>query len=101
MQTAIQAIYRDLDYAKSLVKARVATQEALATAEVELDDGNVIEEEWTWIGDMSDPDLQKLIQERDGQTRGRVPRVSMDQAGQSLMQGVERSDTLTKGKSRK
>lgn len=89
MDNAIRAIYRDLEYAKSLVKARVATQEALASAAIDLDDGNEIEENWTFIGDESDPELQKRIQDWEAPSRGRGPRVSMDRAGLRSMQGVE------------
>lgn len=53
MDTAIQSIYRDLEYAKSLIKRR---------------DGKVVddaledsEESWTFIGDEHDPELVKRI----------------------------------------
>ena len=89
MQSAIRVLYRDLEYAKSLVKARVATQEALASAAIDIDDGNEIEENWTFIGDESDPELQKRIQDWETPLRGRGPRVSLDRAGLRAMQGVE------------
>ncbi|OCT47410.1 Sterol 3-beta-glucosyltransferase [Cladophialophora carrionii] len=104
VQTAIQAIYRDLDYAKSLVSARAAIQQQSAataagaaglTAVDLLDEGGDIEESWTFIGDESDPELQRRMQEWDttggGVTsvRGRAPRVSIDLAKLGAMQDVE------------
>ncbi|RMZ85892.1 hypothetical protein DV737_g354, partial [Chaetothyriales sp. CBS 132003] len=56
VDAAIQCIYRDLDYAQSLIKAKtVAVQGA---AQVEPEDDLDIEENWTFIGDESDPQLQ-------------------------------------------
>ncbi|KAF2232796.1 glycosyltransferase family 1 protein [Viridothelium virens] len=54
--TAIQAIYRDMEYAKSLIKKR---QNRTGTEELEED----FEESWTFIGDESDPDLSRRIVE--------------------------------------
>ena len=60
-----------------------------------LDEGGDIEESWTFIGDESDPELQRRIQEWDtsgnsiASVRGRAPRVSIDRARLSSMQGVE------------
>jgi len=51
--TAIQAIYRDLEYAKTLIKHR---------AHIANDD-NMDEESWTFIGDESDPELARRIAE--------------------------------------
>ena len=53
--TAIEAIYRDLEYAKSLIKNR--------TVNPENDIGD--EESWTFIGDESDPELARRIAEWD------------------------------------
>jgi hypothetical protein len=93
-----------LEYAKSLVKARAAIQQQGAattagaaglTAIDLLDEGGDIEESWTFIGDESDPELQRRIQEWDttggGVTavRGRAPRVSIDRAKLGAMQDVE------------
>jgi len=47
--TAIKAIYRDLEYARSLIKHRDGPTPD------ELDEG--LEETWTFIGDDSDPEL--------------------------------------------
>ena len=53
--TAVKAIYRDLEYAKTLVKNRtdVAADDAAGDAT----------DEWTFIGDESDPELAKRIAE--------------------------------------
>ena len=53
---AIQAIYRDMEYAKSLIKKRQHR-----TGAEELDDD--FEESWTFIGDESDPELSRRIAE--------------------------------------
>jgi hypothetical protein len=78
VQTAIQAIYRDLDYAKSLVKMRAASENTL---DAPLGDD---EESWTFIGDESDPELRKLIQGWDQGNVGRPPRVSLDRTSLDL-----------------
>ena len=83
METAIQCIYRDLDYARSLIKAKAAVQ---GTAEADPEDDVDIEESWTFIGDESDPEIQRKMQNWDLASR-RPPRVSMD--GLRAMQGVE------------
>lgn len=57
--TAIQAIYRDLEYAKSLIKHR--------TVNPDCDVGD--EESWTFIGDESDPELARRIAEWDPMAR--------------------------------
>lgn len=74
--TAIQCIYRDLDYAKSLIKAKAAVMGQPQTEEE--DDEDLTEESWTFIGDDSDRDIAAL---------GKQPRVSMDL---SSMQGIAR-----------
>ncbi|KUJ14792.1 sterol 3-beta-glucosyltransferase [Mollisia scopiformis] len=53
VDTAIQCIYRDLEYAKSLIKRRDGK-----TADDTLEDS---EESWTFIGDEHDPELVKRI----------------------------------------
>jgi len=57
VDTAIQSIYRDLEYAKSLIKNR---------------DGKTIddspedsEESWTFIGDDNDPELIRRVHDWD------------------------------------
>ncbi|KAL8900563.1 MAG: hypothetical protein Q9192_001007 [Flavoplaca navasiana] len=53
VNNAIQAIYRDLEYAKTLIKHRALVND---------NDAAVGEEEsWTFIGDEADPDLAKRI----------------------------------------
>ena len=66
MQNAIQAIYRDLEYEKTLIKSRTAgskdaSSDALQNDDLALD----AEESWTFIGDESDPDLKKRIRDWD------------------------------------
>lgn len=70
MGTAIKAIYRDLEYAKTLIKHRTD----LANDDI-ADDLN---DEWTFIGDESDPELARRIAEWEprrslqlGEGRGR------------------------------
>ena len=59
MATAIQAIYRDLEYAKTLIKHRT-----LAAANNDNDiTGAGDEESWTFIGDEGDPELARRIAE--------------------------------------
>lgn len=53
VDTAIQSIYRDLEYAKSLIKGRNGK-----TTDDTLEDS---EESWTFIGDDNDPDLIRRI----------------------------------------
>ena len=66
MQNAIQAIYRDLEYAQTLIKARTAeSKDAAGTALRHEDLAVDIEESWTFIGDESDPELQKRIRTWD------------------------------------
>lgn len=53
VDTAIQSIYRDLEYSKSLIKARggKASDDTLEDSE----------ESWTFIGDDNDPELIRRI----------------------------------------
>lgn len=66
--TAIQAIYRDMEYAKSLIKRRNTN------ADYDLGD----EESWTFIGDEGDPELVRRIAEWDPMVRIGPGRASMD-----------------------
>lgn len=52
MDTAIQCIYRDMEYANSLIKRKSSSHEGLAED---------IEESWTFIGDDNDPELMSRI----------------------------------------
>lgn len=72
MQTAINAIYRDLDYARSLIKARADLNAGATAAGAsggatggggEDDDELEIEETWTFIGDDADGDLKRALME--------------------------------------
>jgi sterol 3beta-glucosyltransferase len=54
VEAAVKAIYRDLEYAKSLIKKR-----GMDTDDAQDDS----EESWTFIGDESDPELQRRIAE--------------------------------------
>ena len=56
---------------------------------LDLDEDVDIEESWTFIGDESDPELQRKLQEIDVSNNGRPPRVSMDGLGLRSMQGIE------------
>ena len=56
---AIQAIYRDMEYAKSLIKRRKEMTREGA------DEGCAEEESWTFIGDESDPEFKKRIYDWD------------------------------------
>lgn len=69
MQNAIQAIYRDLEYAKTLIKPRTVSSKDALSDTVQNDDLAVdIEESWTFIGDESDPELQRRIRDWDPST---------------------------------
>ena len=57
MATAIQAIYRDLEYAKTLIKHRALIND---TNDIS---GPGDEESWTFIGDETDPELARRIAE--------------------------------------
>ncbi|RMD39290.1 hypothetical protein DV735_g5844, partial [Chaetothyriales sp. CBS 134920] len=77
VDTAIQCIYRDLDYAQSLIKAKAAVV-GQGAAQVEPEDDLDIEENWTFIGDESDPHFQRNMQELPVASLGRAPRVSLE-----------------------
>jgi sterol 3beta-glucosyltransferase len=58
-------VYRDLEYAKTLIKKKAATPE---------DDNDDSEESWTFIGDDGDLELARRIAEWEPMTRtGRSP----------------------------
>lgn len=61
MGTAIQSIYRDLEYAKSLIKRK----DGKAYDET-VDDS---EESWTFIGEDNDPELIKRIYDCEAMTQ--------------------------------
>ncbi|KAL5360304.1 sterol 3-beta-glucosyltransferase [Aspergillus floccosus] len=70
--TAIQAIYRDLEYAKTLARQRSIvsstpfspTPSAKTVAEQEVDDDATDSEEWTFIGDETDIDISRRVRGR-------------------------------------
>lgn len=96
MATAIQAIYRDLEYAQTLVRARQARSKPTSAdpdldkvrgtspprdlddnyeTEADLED----EESWTFIGDDADPELRRRMEEFEISKLGnRGPRASLN-----------------------
>jgi sterol 3beta-glucosyltransferase len=70
--TAIQAIYRDLEYAKTLARQRSIasstpfspTPSAKTTAEQDADDDVEDSEEWTFVGDDTDMEMSKRQRDR-------------------------------------
>ena len=60
--TAIEAIYRDLDYARSLVKRKALTADAFGRDGSMDVDQELEEEQWTFVGEDSDPDMKKTQQ---------------------------------------
>jgi sterol 3beta-glucosyltransferase len=97
VKTAINAIYRDLDYARSLIKTRadnppLSSADAAALAGLELaDDEGEIEETWTFIGDDGDAELKRLLMENAASSAatGRAPRVSLDVLREGFVGGGE------------
>ena len=64
--TAIQAVYRDMEYAKTLIKHRASSNEK----DNDQEGGAADEEEsWTFIGDESDPELARRIAEWEPMAR--------------------------------
>lgn len=91
MQNAIQAIYRDLEYAKTLIKARTAGSKDASSDALPNDDLAVdIEESWTFIGDESDPELQRRIRDWDPAAY-KESRASMDRGRPKALGAVKPS----------
>jgi sterol 3beta-glucosyltransferase len=91
VQNAIQAIYRDLEYAKTLIKTRNSGSKNASSDALHTDDHAVdIEESWTFIGDESDPELQKRIREWDPSAY-KESRASMDRAAPKAIGAVKPS----------
>lgn len=86
MEVAIQAIYRDLEYAKTLIKRRGSDSKHTSATMLDDDDFGEIEESWTFIGDESDPELAKRIQDWEP---AKEPRVSLARKGMSVSQILE------------
>ncbi|KAF2101613.1 UDP-Glycosyltransferase/glycogen phosphorylase [Rhizodiscina lignyota] len=80
---AIQSIYRDMEYAKTLVKRRKQSYDGIA------DDS---EETWTFIGDESDPELKRSIAEWEPPAQ-RKPHVDDVYGVHQQAQGVRKRDT--------
>lgn len=72
VDTAIQSIYRDMEYAKSLIKSR----NGKAGLDDPLDDA---EESWTFIGDDTDPEIVRRLHDGDvdGSTGMQSPKPSL------------------------
>lgn len=72
MATAIQALYRDLEYATTLARQRSnvsstpfsPTPSAKTMAEQEEDEGVGDSEEWTFVGDDTDIDISRRVRDR-------------------------------------
>lgn len=91
MQNAIQAIYRDLEYAKTLIKARTLGSKDARSGAFHNDDLAVdIEESWTFIGDESDPELQKRIRDRDVSPY-KEPRAGVDRSRPKAIEALKPS----------
>lgn len=86
MEVAIQAIYRDLEYAKTLIKARAAGSKGSTATALDDDEFTNIEENWTFIGDDSDPELKMRIQDFN---LTREPRVNVARRSTGVVQPVE------------
>jgi hypothetical protein len=86
VEVAIQAIYRDLEYAKTLIKARAASSKGSTATALDDDEFTNIEENWTFIGDESDPELKMRLQDFN---LSREPRVSVARRAISVVQPVE------------
>ena len=87
VETGIQAIYRDMEYAKSLILRKVGKNGAGAsgsenpTGETDADEDDVQEEAWTFVGgDEPDPDMvTKKLSEIVGVTTEALPAGLRDQ----------------------
>lgn len=76
MANAIQAIYRDLEYATTLTRQRSAVSSTPFTPSgtdektVTEDDLEDIEETWTFVDDVTDPDFSKKGRGMDHENSG-------------------------------
>ncbi|RDL31791.1 Sterol 3-beta-glucosyltransferase [Venustampulla echinocandica] len=77
VNTAIQSIYRDLEYAKSLIKNR--------DGKVPDDTLEDSEESWTFIGDDNDPELIKRIQDWEAMAHSKTEGESDEASGSKSM----------------
>lgn len=93
VDTAIQCIYRDMEYAKSLIEKKsmknaAAAERATTSGSEEVDD-DAEEESWTFIGDADDEDIDvdaalkrsslfiSTSSEHGGKHRGSIPTTSV------------------------
>ncbi|KAG0647138.1 Autophagy-related 26 [Hyphodiscus hymeniophilus] len=85
VDTAIQSIYRDLEYAKSLIKARggKASDDTLEDSE----------ESWTFIGDDNDPELIRRIHDWEGLAQSGKLSGSSESGGRALGHEIFASST--------
>ncbi|CAK7230156.1 Sterol 3-beta-glucosyltransferase [Sporothrix bragantina] len=67
VDTAIQSIYRDMEYAKSLVRHK-ALKSGLLRPEDDEDDDDDVEENWTFIGDDDPMQHSMILPETTGET---------------------------------
>lgn len=86
MEVAIQAIYRDLEYAKTLTKARAACTKGSTATALDDDEFTNIEENWTFIRDDSDPEVKTSLQDFN---LSRESRVNVARRGMGVIQSVE------------
>lgn len=86
MEVAIQAIYRDLEYAKTLIKANASSSKGSSATALDEDEFGNIEESWTFIGDDSDPELKRRIHDFN---LSREPRVGVARRVISVVEAVE------------
>jgi hypothetical protein len=86
VEVAIQAIYRDLEYAKTLIKANASSSKGSTATALDDDEFGNLEESWTFIGDDSDPELKKRIQ---GLNMNRESRVSVARRGMNVVHAIE------------
>jgi sterol 3beta-glucosyltransferase len=82
VNTAIQSIYRDMEYAKSLIKSR--------NSKVPDDTLEDSEESWTFIGDENDPELVKRIHDWENMAQSGTLNRKND-----ILSGSEASESKT------
>lgn len=90
VRTAIQAIYRDMEYAKTLIKRKTFKD---TTTGVENEPESSNEESWTFIGDEGDPELIRRIQEWEPPSQGRTTAQSIDNGSHISRSKLGQSDS--------
>ncbi|KAI9726850.1 MAG: Sterol 3-beta-glucosyltransferase [Cirrosporium novae-zelandiae] len=102
VETAIQAIYRDLEYARSLIKKRdtnVSALNASATSGADggsstpdmVEGGDEEEESWTFVDDGSDLDIGRRISEAEAHEAMMVSRQQEEAAQKGIMAAFART----------